>query len=237
MQRKISVSIGITVLVVMTIVIIINFIKSNDLAPSNDNLWQQQQTVSKTTQSNQDNTAGKKSGTSSALNEEPVTVCGFKFEVLSAKASKHTDGFPAPISYPDTTEIDENGSIISRHTYVIVKIEVENLKEEKDLLSLGNNTLVVKQGNSILERQEMVSMDFNTELQGQKSYAIYTMQPKEIQTFICAYILKDSLLVKENTLTLRFDPYGQGMHAPDPENYENIGHILLNNFLKSGELT
>lgn len=121
---------------------------------------------------------------------------GVKFTVHSVSLSKTTQGLPPPISAASHIWYDTDGTLVSGHTYVLVKMSVENTTKEVRLGGVNSSSIALYNGRERLDNDPEVAItDINPEKAGRHDWFHSTpLAPGGTFHYTIGFIVKDEWL-------------------------------------------
>ena len=154
-----------------------------------------------------------------AVDAAPYTV-EFRDYALTLEAcevSKELCGQPkTDVSYFKGFETDEDGKILSRHSYVHVTFRQKNENDEKQIAGINNSCVFVAPAGSETWTKfaEPSVMNRKPEDQNSPDYYIWSFNPGEEQQFTVTYVLPDEYLTEDYDLYYAFRPLGISENVP-----------------------
>ena len=224
-------------IVCMAVVIVIGFMKSGHLLPTDNNLWNNSSSSSPSdcaqSDTNQSVTSTSSSSSSLSWREKTATVCDLIFTVQKAEISKDTGGLPTPDILYEGQTMNTNGTLTSAHSYVRITVTIQNIASEETVLSLNNHYIHIYDHGEPLDGGSLMTMDVNQSQQNTREYYHYTLQSGEHQSFQLGFIVADRLLRKDYDILHYPSPWGQ---TGSPTGNPNLAYIRLNDFIAAGAL-
>ena len=119
---------------------------------------------------------------------------------------------------------DENGTILSAHSYVHVTFKQKNEAAKEQVAGINTSKLfIAPAGEEIWSAfVEPSSMDQNAEYQNRPDYYSWTFGPGDEQEFTVTYVVADELLTEDYDLYYSFNPRGASEDIPLEDGKEKI---------------
>lgn len=150
--------------------------------------------------------------------QDVVETRGIQYKVQSFYISKEKGDFlPQPGAWQERCAVDENGNITGAYSYVVISLEVTNIKEQAQTVNFYNYgiDLLDQDGNSRYESGYINRPAGAKLIQSEdlKSAYEYTFQPGETINQVLAIVEADSMLADSKIDFLIWPEGMQGYHT------------------------